>query len=359
MEDRPAVHQALLAQSRYCLAGGSPLNAEILERAAEDWTLGGPVRALMQPWADDDVAAQFAAATPLRLIAALHELALSDDDPALSAAYRSLDAEAIWAAARPAMIERHDRLAAFMAHEPQTNEVRRSICLVGGFLEVGAATGLPLRCFEIGASAGLNSLWDRYRYSFGSHASAPHWGDPAAGVAMDTDWQGPPPTTSARVRVIERAACDRRPTDLRDPDQRRRLLAYIWADQTERLTRIRLAIDLALEAGVKVEAADAVNWTQERVAPQAGAATVLFHSVFWQYMPTESQAALRQTIEQLGARAAADAPFAWLRMEPSPESLLVMQVRLTLWPGGEERLLAETHPHGAYVRWVARPSAPR
>ena len=105
MEDHPAVPQALLAQSRYCLAGGSPLNAAILERAAEDWTLGGPVRSLMQPWADADAAAQFAAATPLRLIAALHELALSGDDPALSAAYRTLDARAIWAASGPAMID--------------------------------------------------------------------------------------------------------------------------------------------------------------------------------------------------------------------------------------------------------------
>ena len=353
MED--PVHQALLAQSRYCQAGGSPLNAAILEWAAEDWTRDGPVRALMQPWAEADLAAQFAAATPLRLIGALHELALSGDDPQLSAAYQALDARAIWAAARPAMIERQDRLAAFMTHEPQTNEVRRSICLVGGFLEVAAASGLPLRCFEIGASAGLNSLWDRYRYSFGpSGSAAAGCGDPAAAVTMDTDWQGPPPLTGAGVRVIERAACDRRPTDLHDPDQRRRLLAYIWADQTERLARIRSAIDLALEAGVSVDAADAVTWTQDRVAPQAGAATVLFHSVFWQYMPAGSQAALRRVIEQIGARAAANAPFAWLRMEPSAESLLVMQVRLTQWPGGEERLLAETHPHGAYVRWMAR-----
>ena len=355
MEDQPPVHQALLAQSRYCRVGGSPLNAAILERAAEDWTRGGPVRALMQPWADADLRSQFAAATPLRLIGALHELALSGDDPALSGAYRVLDAEAIWAAARPAMVERRDRLAAFMAHEPQTNEVRRSICLVGGFLEVAAATGLPLRCFEIGASAGLNSLWDRYRYSFGpSDSTAADWGDPAAEVAMDTDWQGPPPATGAGIRVIARAACDRRPADLHDPDQRRRLLAYIWADQTERLARIRSAIDLALTDGVAVDAADAVTWTQGCVAPQTGAATVLFHSVFWQYMPAESQDALRRAIKQIGARATADAPFAWLRMEPPAESLLVMQVRLTLWPGGEERLLAETHPHGAYVRWIAQ-----
>jgi len=349
MSDSPAVLQALEFQARACRAGGSPLNAVILEKAAEDWIAAGPVRDLMAPWADGDLKAQFDAASPLRLIGALHELALSGDDPALSAAYQLLDADAIWTAARPAMIAHHQRLAAFMGHEPQTNEVRRSICLVGGFLEVAAATGLPLRCFEIAASAGLNTSWDRYRYEFGEAG----WGDPTATLVMDTDWQGSPPTVGADLRVIERAACDRRPTDLRDPDQQRRLLAYIWADQTERLARIRAAIGVALDYGVTVEAADAVAWTSDRVAPVAGAVTVLFHSVFWQYMPAASQTALRTTIDEIGARTTPDAPFAWLRMEPSPESMMVMQVRLTLWPGGEERLLAEAHPHGAYVRWLA------
>ena len=74
----------------------------------------------------------------------------------MSAAYAALDAETIWAAVSVAMAERRERLAAFMAHEPQTNEVRRSICHIGGFLEVALATGLlPLRCFEIAASAGF------------------------------------------------------------------------------------------------------------------------------------------------------------------------------------------------------------
>jgi hypothetical protein len=347
MNDPPAVLQAILFQSRACAAMGSPLNATILERAAEDWREGGPVRELMTPWADGDAQAQFDAASPLRLIGALHELAMAGVDPALSAAYDALDAEAIWIAARPAMVRHGARLAAFMTHEPQTNEVRRSICLLGGFLEVAKTTGLPLRCFEVAASAGLNLSWDRYSYRMGEAS----WGDVDSSVVMDTDWSGPPPPTGAKVSVIERAACDRRPTELADPDQRRRLLAYIWADQTERLARIRAAMDLALAYKVTVEAADAVDWTRAHVAPRAGAATVLYHSVFWQYMPAQSQAALRDLIAGIGARARPDAPFAWLRMEPNPENMLEMQVRLTLWPAGGERVLAKVHPHGAWVRW--------
>ena len=94
MTDTPAVHQALLFQSRACRAMGSPLNATILEHAAQDWLDGGPVHDLMAPWAELDSQAQFDAATPLRLIGALHELALAGADPDLSAAYEALDAEA-------------------------------------------------------------------------------------------------------------------------------------------------------------------------------------------------------------------------------------------------------------------------
>ena len=55
----------------------------------------------------------------------------------------------------------------YMDHEPQTNEVRRSACLIGGFLTIARESGLPLRCFEVGASAGLNQLWDRFHYRLG------------------------------------------------------------------------------------------------------------------------------------------------------------------------------------------------
>jgi len=154
----------------------------------------------------------------------------------------------------------------------------------------------------------------------------------------------------APLTVIERAACDRRPGDLSDPVQRRRLLAYIWPDQFERLARISAAIDLARRLDITVEAADAVDWTWRTAKPRPGAVTVLYHSVFWQYMPPASQAALTEAIETLGASATPEAPFAWLRMEP-PFHGTDMEVRLTLWPGGQERILAEVHPHGAWVRW--------
>ena len=342
----PDVVKALRLQAGICRSMGSALNGDLLDRAAEDWLAGGPVKALMAPWQDAPLRAQIHAASPLRLIGAWHELALSGDDAMVSAAYAALDPAAIWAAVSVAMANRRDRLAAFMAHEPQTNEVRRSIALLGGFLEIASATGLPLRCFEIAASAGLNLSWDRYRYQVGEAA----WGDPKAKVRMDTAWEGDAPPVDAVVSVVERAACDRRPTDLADPGQRRRLRAYIWADQIERLARLDAAIEVALENGVSVEAADAVDWVRAKVAPKPGSATVLYHSVFWQYMPPESQAALSALIGEIGERATPDAPFAWLRMEP-PGGSTLMDVTLTLWPGGEEEILAHAGAHAAEVQW--------
>ena len=347
-EELPDIVKALKLQGGACASMGSALSAALLERAGDDWLAGGPTRALLAPWEDERLKPLFEAAVPLRLLAAWRELALSGADREVAEAYARLDAEAIWPAVSEAMVAHRDRLAAFMTHEPQTNEVRRSIALLGGFLAIAARTELPLRCFEIAASAGLNLSWDRYRYELGGAG----WGDPAAKVRIDTEWSGALPPLDAAARVVERAACDRRPTDLADPDQRRRLVSYIWPDQPERLARLEAAIDVALANGVRVEAADALEWVQARVRPQTGAATVLYHSVFWTYMSADQQAALAAAIEATGAQAAPDAPFAWLRMEPQPDNIATMDVRLTLWPGGEERLLAQSHPHAAWVRWL-------
>lgn len=350
--DNPETPRALRLQAAGCRRLGSPFHGDLLEQMAQDLEDGGPVTALLAPWADADLRRMIDDAAPLRLLGALHDLVLSGDEPALAATYprpgRETDAATVGLVARAAIIRHQDRLAAFMAYEPQTNEVRRSVCLAPGFLTIAHDAGLPLRTFEVAASAGLNLSWDRYRYRFGEAV----WGDPESSVVMDTEWTGGRALVEARVEVIERAACDRRPIDLTDPVQRRRLLAYIWPDQFERLDRIRAAIDLALSLGVTVEAADAVAWTARVAAPHPGAVTVLYHSVFWQYMPAESQAALARTIADLGAKATPDAPFAWLRMEPPPGNMAAMEVRLTMWPGGEDRVLAEVHPHGASVKWL-------
>jgi hypothetical protein len=213
---------------------------------------------------------------------------------------------------------------------------------------VAAETNRPLRVLELGASAGLNQLWDRRRYRLGEIGD---WGPLDARVNLDIEWRGGRPPLDANVLVAERAACDRKPVDLADPIQRRRLKAYVWPDQFDRLERLEAAIGETLAAGITVEAEDAVVFARREARPRAGVATVVFHSVFLQYMPAESQAALVETLGEGGASASERSPLAWLRMEPASDNPAVMELRLTLWPGGADRVLATAHPHGAWIDW--------
>ncbi len=340
--------QALEVQAGHCAQLGSPLSAGLLIRAAADIRSNGVTAGCFAPWADAEVAQHFRAATPLRWLGAMHDLALAGE-PALAAAYHEENLEAAWLAALAAMTAQPDSIAAFMDHEPQTNEVGRSACLMLGFLDLARRFGMPLRTVELGASAGLNQIWDRYGYDLGGVIC----GDRDSPVQLTPQWRTETRPEPASPNVSARAACDRRPLDLARPDVRRRLMAYVWAYQHDRLARLKTAIDLAVAASVSVEAEDAAAFAEARGAPQPGVVTVIYHSVFWQYLPALTQTRLRAAIEAHGAWATPAAPLAWLRMESDPALPAEMEIRLTIWPAGEERRLARSHAHGGWIEYGA------
>ena len=340
-------------QARLCEAFGSPFSAAVLDIVADDVARGGVFAGLAAPWAGVDARRITADAAPLRLLGGLHSLVLSGAAADLAALYPPAVATAdhgrIADVAPRAAEANREFFARFITSPPQTNEVSRSKCLVGGFLTVAAETGMPLRCLEIGSSAGLNQNWNLYHYAFGG---AWEWGDAASPVRFDSGWTGGAPPCPAGVRVADRRGCDQNPIDVGDPLQALRLQAYVWPDQAERLGNLRAAIGLGRVAPPRLERADAAKWAARHAVPTVGVATVLFHSVVWQYLAGATHESLRRTIAAAGAAATAERPFAWLRMEPSPTHPAGMQeVRLTLWPGGEDRLLALAHPHGATVEW--------
>jgi hypothetical protein len=332
-------------QIDWCNNNGSPFTARVLEAAWADRERGGALAELLAEWHGD----AGADAVPLRLAGGLHALALSGRDVELAALYPPRQAPGDLAhAVANAMLDHRNVITAYLALAPQTNEIGRSAVLLPGFAAVAQITGLPLSTFEIGASAGLNQLWHHYRYELGNVT----WGDAASEVLIRTDWQGPAPQLPEHIDVASHAACDVSPIDLRADDAALRLLSYVWPDQRERLDRLRCAIALAQRLQVRVEAADALTWAQDALATQRrGCATVLYHSVMWQYMPEPTRNGLRGLIEATGSHATRQAPLAWLAFEP-PEHDARMLLTLTLWPGGERRVLAEAHPHGRWVRWL-------
>ena len=327
---------------------GSPFTARLVEAMARDLEAGGPVADLVADWPGHPRAD----AVSIRLAGALHAAALSGRDAPLAAEYPAArpawEAEAVWRAARAFLARERDWVADFLRFPPQTNETRRSIALLAGFLHLAARFERPLDLLEIGASAGLNLYWDRFAYRTGSWS----WGGPSA-APIETDWRGPPPPLTAQPRVRSRAACDQNPLDLRRPDERLRLRAYIWPDQADRLARFDAAAALALEQGVRVERADAAAWLEERLPARApDALTVVYHSVFLQYPPRATRMRIATAIERAGERG--PGPLAWLRLEPEvvlggPRESVRFLVDVITWPGGERRTLATTDGHVRFV----------
>jgi hypothetical protein len=158
----------------------------------------------------------------------------------------------------------------------------------------------------------------------------------------------------APLDIRSRRGCDRNPIDTVDPAQRERLMAYVWADQTERMERLKAAIDAMLLQPVTVEHAEAAEWLQAVIeeSSERDVVRVVFHSIVWSYLEPRSQQLIANHLAKVGAAASIDRPLAWLRLELAGKNEPA-ELRLTLWPGGENRLLAHAHPHGQWIRWCS------
>ncbi len=334
------------AQGEQCAKMGSPIYAELLDRAAADLERGGPFADLVAGYRGHPALD----ALPFRIFGRVHALVLEGRAPGLARFYPSaggaFEPEGAWRALLQVAGDERDSLReAAERGRVQTNEVLRSTALLPGFLRVASRTRLPLRLREIGASAGLNLLFDRYRFALGPHA----WGDPGSALRLETAWEGAAPDLDARLRVADRRGCDVAPIDVRLPGERVRLLSYVWPDQCERLERMRAAMEIVSAEAPVLDTEPAGEWVAREVAPREGFATVLFHSVMWWYVPEEERARITRAMEAAGAAARPDAPVAWLRMEGA--NLDEAEIRLRLWPAGEDTLLGAAHYHGAWVRF--------
>jgi hypothetical protein len=60
---------------------------------------------------------------------------------------------------------------------------------------------------------------------------------------------------------------------------------------------------------------------------------------------------MRASFDAAGARSTRDAPLAWLRMEPAEDPTRAAEIRLSMWPGEQDRLQARSGFHGRPVRY--------
>ncbi len=317
---------------------GSHFYAALLEHVAEDVETGGPAAAVL----DDFTHETRDSALALRLMGAVHRMVLTGRAPELAVRYPSTggdgDAERAWPQFRALLAGQAGEIRATMRRGCQTNEVGRSAALLGGFLEASLRTGLPLRVLEIGASAGLNLRWDKYRYDAGDRG----WGDPSSPVRFTANFEKPP-AMDQLATVIERLGCDLEPIDPFSDEGTLTLRSFVWADQLDRFRLLEAAIEIARRVPARVERLDAVSFLRRELAVvRPGVATVVYHSVFLQYLDGAGRQAVSDLIREAAAGAPPDAPVMRLAMEPGNGTF---EIRL------DGELLGTSGPHGTRISW--------
>lgn len=275
---------------------------------------------------------------PLQLLAGLHYLAISEGvDP--------------WRNPVPVLEQRRDWLRRFVqAQGVQTNEVQRSWLLLPCFLEIARKTGVEtFDLIELGPSAGLNLVWDRYRYRYGGGT----WGSTEAMLELGGEERRPVPPALLTLtpRVRERRGIDLSPLDVTRPGDALLLKSFVWADQGQRLDRLDRAIATLREAPPELEQGDAVERLPDLLAERRlGALTVVFQTAVRGYLSREDWKRALVALDEAGKKF----PLALVSVsQPAAGEHRYWGLWIRLWPGGEKRLLAHAGFHGQWLDWLS------
>lgn len=344
--------EAIEWQARHAEQNGAPATARVIRALAavrESRTATGRRIANWQGLTLKD-------AMPLRIAGGLHHLVLTGADRRLERVYAGqvTDQGEVDELVCELVGTFDTVLLPWLDGPPQTNEAGRSASIMAGLLWLARRACPHFELLELGASAGVNTMIERYRFRLGDIEVGPA-GSP---MRIEPEWRGaspPPPPEGLAIGSVR--GCDASPIDLTDPEAALRLKAYVWPDAPLRLARIDAAIALAAQRAPHVLRMDAGTFVKEELArPQTGGTTrALFHSIMWQYLPAATQDAITARMEEAAREASPQRPLAWIALETNPATF-AHELTVRLWDGagnrGDPALLARAHPHGAWVEWL-------
>lgn len=339
------------------------LYGHLLRGMADDLDAGGPVREIVRGYEH----APTGAVIQLRLLAGIFRLVLTGRAPTLRPFYACLGGEeppeSAWAAARPVVAEHREELHLALAIAPQTNEVGRSVALLVGLLDLAATTGTRrVRLLELGASAGLNQLLDRFRIT----GEGWDWGPAGSPVqlldAVEGPWAVGSPTHGAGVltaagdplEIVTARGCDLDPVDATSAEGRLRLTSFVWPFDVHRHERLAGALQLAAAQPPIVDRASAAEWLAEQLAGASDpdVLTVVWHSITQLYWPATEIGAVNACLHAYGRRHRV--AEVGLEYPSDADRTAGPEVRTVLWRGDgappRERLLGTAHDHGVPVR---------
>ena len=354
MADEAENRDAFEVQAGYCDAMAAPITARVSRALGKALDRSTETGRTVLDWPTEPVAD----AIVLRLVGGFHAIHRAGTDPELSRVFAGeiadvAQAERILADATA----RHDAaLRPWLDGPPQTNEAGRSAGLMTGILHLAKRFGPALELLEIGSSAGMNLLIERFRFDLGGVGVGPT----ASSVPIKPEWRGPPPP-DAPINIRSVRGVDIHPLDATDPAQADRLQSYIWVDNQERQARMAACIAMMRNRPVQLAAGDAADWIEAELQTrqEPGTTRVLMHSVMWQYMPQSGRDRVATAMASAGAKATAQRRLGWVMMEPNRD-LHRHEVRVQGWNGQGDspmELVALTHAHGAWVEALEPPYA--
>lgn len=294
---------------------------------------------------------------PNVFFAAIHaELRRHPDHP-LAAYYRTLggnrpaDSGAVEHLRDFALAHRQDLLPVIGSRLVQTNEVRRSAVLLPAFAEIARLEGRPLALFEIGPSAGLNLLFDRYRYRYG----AVEYGPPDSPVLLETEPRGQAPAL-AMPRVVSRLGIDINPLDVSSDDDIAWLEALLWPEHLDRLALMEAALSVARREPPKLLRGDLFELLPPRVSgTPAGAAVTIFATFVLNQFDAEMLSRLRVMLESLAAARTLYLVVMGFTEFIEPGTRWEGDARVWILRLGNGtaayRLSSTANPHGRWISW--------
>lgn len=234
--------------------------------------------------------------------------------------------------------------ATMLARTTQTNEPARCAVL----LPVLAALPQPLALIEVGASAGLCLLPDRYGYDWGqTRIEAPD----AAAPSFRCIVEGPATLPTALPRIVWRAGLDLNPLDVASDEDTAWLAALIWPEHEHRRRNLRAALAVARADPPRIVRGDLLADLDALMAEAPADATlVVLHTAVLAYV-TPIEVRLRFADAMRGSRAV------WISNE-RPSVFPDIALRAPT-PAPRDRFLlavdgvpkAWTGPHGQSLEW--------
>jgi len=293
---------------------------------------------------------------PNLLLAAVHALLLAGTPHPLRDCYPDLVDVPRPAEEAPALFRdfcrRHATAIAAQVRTRRvsTNETARAACIYPALLSLAAAhPGRPLHLVDIGASAGLNLLLDRFGFDYGA---AGRRGAVLPALTLRCALRGRrPPLALPRLPGGQRFGIDLQPMDVRRADDTAWLQALIWPEQHARAARLRQAIAIARRRPPKVRSGDALRVLPRVLAAlPAGEPVCVLHA----FTLNQFDAGARRRLQARLYAGARTRPLYRLGYEWGRGAAPQLQVA-AYGPGRDARpmLLADACAHGSWLHWRA------